>query len=394
MPRDQKAITLLKQAPRSSFPSSSSRILLEKKRTVNEESMDLANKLFNVLAPGVLSSSQRSNISSGRSPNHSYCPPSGKVLVCGRRHEMEDTATIVPSFVQLQHDPSERSLRSIETGAECAVDLHFFAVYDGHGGTQASNYCMERLHHVLAEELSGLSQSKESNNMSSEGFPSLSTWEKVMASCFLKMDREVGGVCPNGQCGVMEILPTCCGGSIAPGGVGTTAIVAVVSSHQIVVANCGDSRAVLSRGGKAVPLSWDHKPERDDETNRIEAAGGQVVNWNGYRVGGLLTVSRSIGDRHLKQYVVSEPEVTCLERVKEDECLILASDGLWDVISSDTAGEVVRKRLDSLRNKRAAGSFSHGKDPASTSAAALLVKLAYNRGSKDNISVVVVDLKV
>ncbi|MCO5604079.1 hypothetical protein L7F22_058236 [Adiantum nelumboides] len=68
------------------------------------------------------------------------------------------------------------------------------------------------------------------------------------------------------------------------------------SSSQIVLANCGDSRAVLSKGGKAIPLSHDHKAERGDETNRIEAAGGRVIAWKGYRVGGMLAVSRAIGD--------------------------------------------------------------------------------------------------
>lgn len=136
------------------------------------------------------------------------------------------------------------------------------------------------------------------------------------------------------------------------------------------------------------------QPERDDETKRIEAAGGRVIYWDGYRVGGLLALSRSIGDRYLKRYVVSEPEVMCLQRTEEDECLILASDGLWNVISNDLACEVARKCLASARRKWDSAPSRPGEDPASTSVAGLLVKLAYGRGSKDNISVVVVDLKV
>ncbi|KAI5058502.1 hypothetical protein GOP47_0026672 [Adiantum capillus-veneris] len=403
MPQDQRAIALFKEASYSLFPFLSGRKLFKKQAATSDpstgqsdaEPVDMANQLFYYLAPAVLSSSQIPSASSCQSPNHSHCPPSGKVLVCGRRREMEDMATIVPSFFQQHHDSSKRFLRMAEVEVKPASDLHFFAVYDGHGGSQASKFCMERLHHVLAEELSAaLPRAKEFNKEPSEGSTAFCMWEKAMASCFSKMDREVGGVCPNGHCWDMDRVATCCWDSIAPGSVGTTAIVAVVSSCQIVVANCGDSRAVLCRGGKVVPLPRDHKPDRNDEADRIEAAGGQVLNWNGNRVGGLLAVSRSIGDRYLKQYVVSEPEVTCMERWKEDECLILASDGLWDVISSDTAGEIVRKRLESSRNKRVAGSFLLGEDPASTSAAALLVKLAYSRGSKDNISVVIVDLKV
>uniref|UniRef100_UPI0025A17D51 PP2C family serine/threonine-protein phosphatase n=1 Tax=Klebsiella pneumoniae TaxID=573 RepID=UPI0025A17D51 len=78
--------------------------------------------------------------------------------------------------------------------------------------------------------------------------------------------------------------------------VGTTAVVALVGSRMIYVANCGDSRAVLCRAGGALPLTDDHKAAREDETARVEAAGGQILFWNGVRVMGLLAVSRAIGD--------------------------------------------------------------------------------------------------
>nr|UXW62836.1 P2C08_ORYS [Pinus koraiensis] len=101
-------------------------------------------------------------------------------------------------------------------------------------------------------------------------------------------------------------------------------------------------------------------------------------------------MSRAIGDRFLKQYVISEPEVTCTERTDEDECLILATDGLWDVLSNDFVCEVARKCLAGYRPRRSKG-FADGCSAVAV-AAALLTKLALGRGSNDNISVVVVDL--
>lgn len=71
-------------------------------------------------------------------------------------------------------------------------------------------------------------------------------WEKVFTDCFLKVDDEVGGKT------TMDV-------ALAPETVGSTAVVAVVSSSHIIVANCGDSRAVLYRGKEAIPLSVDHK---------------------------------------------------------------------------------------------------------------------------------------
>jgi protein phosphatase 2C len=86
-------------------------------------------------------------------------------------------------------------------------------------------------------------------------------WEKLMTDCFSKIDREVGGICPSGMCydRLSENICNSCDDAISPENVGTTAVIAVVGPCQIVLANCGDSRAVLSRGGKTVSLSNDHK---------------------------------------------------------------------------------------------------------------------------------------
>ena len=105
------------------------------------------------------------------------------------------------------------------------------------------------------------------------------------------MDDVAISTCPCGSVGYR------CGcHSIEAALSGSTAVVAVVTSEYIIVANCGDSRAVLCRGGRAIPLSCDHKPDRPDELARIEAAGGRVVFVNGARVEGILAMSRAIGN--------------------------------------------------------------------------------------------------
>lgn len=144
------------------------------------------------------------------------------------------------------------------------------------------------------------------------------------------------------------------------------------------------------------------QPDRPDELLRIEAAGGRVIYWDGPRVLGVLAMSRAIGDNYLKPYVISEPEVTVTERTAEDECLILASDGLWDVVSNETACSVV---LTCFRAQKAAAASPPGSpgsevavcgqssDKACLDASILLTKLALARRSSDNVSVVVVDLR-
>ncbi|KAK9918687.1 hypothetical protein WJX75_005997 [Coccomyxa subellipsoidea] len=170
--------------------------------------------------------------------------------------------------------------------------------------------------------------------------------------------------------------------------VGTTAVVALVGSRQLYVANCGDSRAVLCRGGAAIALTDDHKAAREDETARVEAAGGQILFWNGVRVMGVLAVSRAIGDHCLRPFVIAQPEVTILGRRPDDEILLLASDGLWDVLSNQEACTLAKRCLRRARQRGAS------RQSAARIAATVLTRAAVDRGSRDNVTVVVVDLAV
>ena len=105
---------------------------------------------------------------------------------------------------------------------------------------------------------------------------------------------------------------------------------------RVLVANVGDSRAALVfRDGSARPLSRDHKPDLPAERARVEATGGQVVFAGCWRVQGDLAVSRAFGDCHLKRWgVIAAPElVTYVLDTNLHRWLVLASDGLWDVMS-------------------------------------------------------------
>lgn len=305
------------------------------------------------------------------------CPEHSFVSVCGRRREMEDAVSILPAFNYTKNESYTKSVPA----------LHFFGVYDGHGGSQAALFCKERLHEVLAEELKVLGGNAQDETQ----------WQQVATACFGRVDAEVlsGGIVCRNDCITHEgNNESSCGQRITSEAVGTTAVVAIVGSSQIVVANCGDSRAILSRGGRPVVLSQDHKPDRPDEMERIEAAGGRVFFWNGPRVLGVLAMSRAIGDKYLKPYVIAKPEVTINARSDEDECLILASDGLWDVLSNEVVCEVARRCLSGRSHRSYSGLQAEGRDDSPAAiAAALLTKLAIARGSQDNITVVVVDLQ-
>eukprot|EP00435_Cladocopium_sp_Y103_P045188 s916_g12.t3 len=142
--------------------------------------------------------------------------------------------------------------------------------------------------------------------------------------------------------------------------IGSTAIVALVdcrgSQRSVTVANCGDSRAVLCRGGKAIELSEDHKPELESEEQRIRLAGGSVkLIGPCHRIDGWgLNLSRALGDFHYKaradlsaeeQKVIAVPEIRTVQLDDEDEFLVLACDGCFELHSSQDVIDIVNGAL-------------------------------------------------
>ncbi|KAM7509588.1 hypothetical protein LguiA_020041 [Lonicera macranthoides] len=156
----------------------------------------------------------------------------GFTSVIGRRKEMEDAVTVAPGFMSRTCDhvggctaPGSRN--------SCEISpVHFFGVYDGHGGSQVAKFCAERMHEVIAEEW---------DREIGDGIEWQQRWEAVFSSSFERADNEA----------LTE--------AAAPEMVGSTAVVVVLSGCQIIISNCGDSRAVLCRGTETIPLTVDQK---------------------------------------------------------------------------------------------------------------------------------------
>lgn len=133
---------------------------------------------------------------------------------------------------------------------------------------------------------------------------------------------------------------------------GATAIIAVIVGRTLTVANAGDSRAVLCRGGDTIAMSFDHKPFDNREISRITMAGGFVNQFG--RVNGNLNLSRSIGDLKYKQgpippseqMITAEPDITQILLEPRDEFVILGCDGIWDCLTNEQAVEYVRQRIE------------------------------------------------
>ncbi|XP_043723978.1 probable protein phosphatase 2C 25 [Telopea speciosissima] len=244
----------------------------------------------------------------------------------GRREAMEDRYSAV---FDLQGDPRQA----------------FFGIFDGHGGAKAAEFAAENMGQNIMGELTR----REGNKIED----AVKNGYLTTDSEFLKEEIHAG---------------TCC-------------VTALISKGDLVVSNAGDCRAVMSRGGIAEALTSDHKPSREDEKERILALGGYVDCYHGvWRLQGSLAVSRGIGDRSLKQWVIAEPETKVLNIKPECEFLILASDGLWDKVTNQEAVDMVRP-------------LCIGTDkPELMSACRRLAELSVTRGSADDISVMVIQL--
>lgn len=129
--------------------------------------------------------------------------------------------------------------------------------------------------------------------------------------------------------------------------VGCTANVAIITETEIIVANAGDSRSVVSKKGIAIDMSEDHKPDNAPEKARIEKAGGFVEE---NRVKGILNLSRSLGDMEYKkdptlsaelQMITADPEIKTFKLTKDTQFLILACDGIWDCMTSQECVDFV-----------------------------------------------------
>lgn len=167
--------------------------------------------------------------------------------------------------------------------------------------------------------------------------------------------------------------------------VGTTAVAAVLSSNAIWLANVGDSRAILCRANAAVPATSDHDTTRADEVQRIVAGGGKIRGGN--RVLGALPMTRAIGDQRLRPHVIPNPEVTIMQRQAEDQLLVMATDGLWGVVSNARVCEVAMAELAAAEAQGVRGCA------AMQRVSNELMMAAINSHTRDNVTIVVVDLR-
>ncbi|CAM8981929.1 unnamed protein product [Rhodiola kirilowii] len=257
----------------------------------------------------------------------------GSFATCGKRETMEDTHFLIPKMCN-------------------GGDVHMFGIFDGHRGGAAAEFAVRALPGYM-------------KNLGSTGSPS-----ETLREAFMKTDAEF-----RDEVNMLLRTKRIIKNDWHPG---CTSIVALLAGNKLFVANAGDCRTIICRAGRPVQLSRDHVASCAEERMRVINAGGEV-KWqlDTWRVGpAALQVTRSFGDDDLKPFVTAEPEITETVLTVDDEYLVMASDGLWDVISNDEVVRIIKETV------KEAGMCSKR-----------LATEAAERGSKDNITVIVVFLR-
>lgn len=242
----------------------------------------------------------------------------------------------------------------------------FFGVYDGHGGKVVAKFCAKYLHQQVLKH-----EAYSSGDIETSVEKAFTRMDEMMRGQRGWRELSVLGDKMNKFSGVIESLIWSPRGGETSHQLddwpfeegphsdftgptsGCTACVAIMRNDQLIVANAGDSRCVISRKAEAYNLSRDHKPGLEVERDRILKAGGFI---HAGRVNGSLNLTRAIGDMEFKQnkflsaekqIVTAYPDVNTVELCEDDEFMVLACDGIWDCMSSQELVDFIHEQLKS-----------------------------------------------
>lgn len=239
----------------------------------------------------------------------------GHMECIGKRPTMEDVTVIL--------------------GDTPADNYSYFAIFDGHGGTKVSHYCGKHIHECFKTHFT--------ENQDNDVFKALNQAVQEVNHHAVKRWRTQGSV------------------------VG----IIIVSDEKVYSYNIGDVRAIMIYpDGNVERISHDHRASDPQEERIIISKGGRVKD---DRLMGILEISRTLGDGEFKKFINTEPFTSVKDRI-DGAKIVLACDGVWDVMGDPTAAKIVKEN----ENPEAA--------------AAAIVEQAMKNHTTDNISCIVIDL--
>jgi len=275
----------------------------------------------------------------------------------GRRPTMEDAYLAQPDMRSVLKKNSSAFHRHDKLLQEADAHYVLFGIFDGHNGFQAAHFAAQKLPYIYA-------------------LLSAQDVVQLMQATFKTIHEHI----------------------IRQMEAGTTAVVALLRRSKLYLAWAGDARAVLESNGAVSYATRDHKPNDPTERAAIEKRGGRVMNVNGvWRVDGNLAIARALGDRTIAKHITAIPDVHVIQLDSTNSFLILACDGIWDVLSSQEAVDIVRNALKlykttaitPIKRQLRGEKITEDGDQQAIRAARALIDAAYQKGSGDNLSAMI-----
>ena len=259
-------------------------------------------------------------------------------------------------FVQLIQNAREtmEDFHLIEEKFNSKNSQSLFALFDGHGGVDVASKLKADLSHIFNKVLNGSKEIKNDNSFI----------ENAIKQTFRKLDEDILKL----YTPEMKFETT---KFVSLGSTCTMLYLIKEKEYSLYCANIGDSRGVLISKSGATRITYEHKPSDESENKRVKDSGGVIF---GGRIFGQFSLTRAFGDAALKKWVISDPFIKKVNITDNDKYAIIASDGIWDVISEQDCFEMSLE-FDSAK-----------------SLCEELINVAVNRWSKDNISCIVVKL--
>jgi len=262
----------------------------------------------------------------------------------GKEYYRECLSGLVKSYAYYE-DQNVRNREYMEDQGKSIENLGgdqnkmLFCLFDGHGGGEVSKFLQEYFHTYMKQLLP------------------FDDYFKGFLNLFNLVDEKIKSL----------NVPTM-------GSTGTVVFIEKIKGKKMVYCvNVGDTRCVLVNRKGVMRMSYDDRVDDPKENERIISSGGVIANG---RVYGTLMLSRSFGDWAIKSYgVIVDPHITKIELTDDDLCLIIASDGVWDVIKDEECKQFLansKNALDLCKN---------------------IVAESLKRGSQDNISCFAISFK-
>ena len=249
----------------------------------------------------------------------------------------------------LEHRKDMEDFHYIKALLNKKINCSYFGLFDGHSGKEVGMYLMQNLHKILSQEFKNNNNIENTENI-----------KQIVISSFEKIDKEINEQNFKNETGSTGTVLLLYKDKNSPSG------------KSILSANVGDSKAYLITKREMKLITKDHKCNDSNEVQRIRDSGGIVFR---ERVFGTLMLTRSFGDKEMKKYgVLSTPDIF-LKNIEDDDLfVIIASDGVWDVVEEDEIFKMAKVKISS-------NDFSKK-----------IVNLAKERDTHDNISCIVIKL--